>query len=68
VTVTTFHHLGSDHRGVLYFWSARAPLREEPPLLPLPHRAFELKEVIAYNRVILQEYAENHLEGPNNFL
>jgi endonuclease/exonuclease/phosphatase family metal-dependent hydrolase len=30
VTVTTFHHPGSDHRGVLYSWSARAPLREEP--------------------------------------
>jgi hypothetical protein len=67
VTVTTFHHPGSDHRGVLYSWSARAPLREEPPLPPLPHRAFELKEVIAYNRVILQEYVENHLKGPNDF-
>jgi hypothetical protein len=31
VTVTTFHHPGSDHRGVLYTWSARAPLTEEPP-------------------------------------
>jgi hypothetical protein len=51
----------------LYSWSARAPLREEPPLPPLPHQAFELKEVIAYNRVNLQEYAENHLKGPNDF-
>jgi hypothetical protein len=31
VMVTTFHHPGSDHRGVLYTWSARAPLMEEPP-------------------------------------
>jgi hypothetical protein len=67
VTVTTFYHPGSDHRGVLYSWSARAPLREEPPLPPLLHWAFELKEVIAYNRVILQEYAENHLKGPDDF-
>jgi hypothetical protein len=63
----TFHHPGSDHRGVLYSWSAQAPLREEPPLPPLLHRAFKLKEIIAYNRVILQEYAENHLKGPNDF-
>jgi hypothetical protein len=63
VTVTTFYHLDSDHRGVLYSWSAWAPLMEEPPLPPL-HRAFELKEVTAYNRAILQDYAENHLKGP----
>jgi hypothetical protein len=37
------------------------------PLPPLPHRAFELKEVKAYNKAILQDYAENHLEGINAF-
>jgi hypothetical protein len=29
--VTTFHHPGSDHRGVLYSWSAQAPFTEDPP-------------------------------------
>jgi hypothetical protein len=48
-------------------WSAGAPLTEEPPLPPLPHRAFELKEVKAYNKAVLQDYAENHLEGINAF-
>jgi hypothetical protein len=67
VTVMTFHHLGSDHRGVLYMWLAQAPLTKEPPLPPLPHRAFELKEVKAYNKAVLQDYAKNHLEGINAF-
>jgi hypothetical protein len=38
-----------------------------PPLPPLPYRAFELKEVKAYNKAILQDYTENHLEGINAF-
>jgi hypothetical protein len=67
VMVTTFHHPGSDHKGVLYMWSAQAPFTEEPPLPLLPYRAFELKEVKAYNKAILQDYVENHLEGINAF-
>jgi hypothetical protein len=40
---------------------------EETPLPPLPHRAFKLKEVTVFNKVILQYYVENHLEGTHAF-
>jgi hypothetical protein len=56
-----------DHRGVLYSWSHRGHINTSPPNRPLPHRAFKLKEVIEYNKAILADYQENHLEGPNAF-
>jgi hypothetical protein len=45
IKVTTWHHPGLDHRGVLYTWSNTPHTKEEPPPRPLPHRAFELKSV-----------------------
>jgi hypothetical protein len=65
ITVSTHHHLGSDHRGVLYSWSHRAPAGTGTLNRPLPHRAFELKEVIEYNKAILVDYREKYLEGPH---
>jgi hypothetical protein len=35
---------------------------------PLPHRAFELKEVIEYNKAILVDYGRNTLRAPMRFL
>jgi hypothetical protein len=67
ITISTHHHPGSDHKGVLYLWSHRAPAGTRPPNRPLPHRAFELKEVIEYNKAILVDYQEKHLEGPHAF-
>jgi hypothetical protein len=58
ITVFTHHHPGSDHRGVLYLWSYRAPAGTRPLNRPLPHRAFEFKEVIEYNKAILVDYRE----------
>jgi hypothetical protein len=45
----------------------RKHINTSPPNRPLPHRAFKLKEVIEYNKAILADYQENHLEGPNAF-
>jgi hypothetical protein len=45
IKVTTWHHPGSDHRGVLYSWSNAPQSPEDPPARPLPHRAFDLKTV-----------------------
>jgi hypothetical protein len=67
IKVTTWHHLGSDHREVLYTWSNTPHTKEEPPPRPLPHRAFELKSVREYNKAILTNFMEKHLEGPNAF-
>jgi exonuclease III len=67
ITVSTHHHPGSDHKGVLYSWSHRAPAGTGPLNRPLPHRAFELKEVIEYNKAILVDYWQKHLEGPHAF-
>jgi hypothetical protein len=40
---------------------------EDPPTRPLPHRAFDLKTVKEYNKAILTDFMEHHLEGPNAF-
>jgi hypothetical protein len=44
VTVSTHHHPGSDHRGVLYSWSHRGHIDTSPPNRPLPHRPFKLRK------------------------
>jgi hypothetical protein len=67
VTVSTHQHLGSDHRGLLSSWSHRGHIDTSPPNRPLLHRAFKLKEVIEYNKAVLADNQENHLEGPNAF-
>jgi hypothetical protein len=38
---------------------------EDPPTRPLPHRAFDLKTVKEYNKAILTDFIENHLECSN---
>jgi hypothetical protein len=43
------------------------PLRRNHPPPPRPHSAVELKEVTNYNKEILQDFLENHLEGPHAF-
>jgi hypothetical protein len=43
------------------------PINTSPPNKPLLHTAFKLKEVIKYNKAVLTDYQENHLEGPNTF-
>jgi hypothetical protein len=48
-------------------WSHRGHIDTSPPNRPLLHRAFKLKEVIEYNKAVLVDYQENHLEGPNAF-
>jgi hypothetical protein len=65
IIVSTHHHLGSDHGGVLYSWSHRA-LVQGPPTDP-SHIELLLKEVIEYNKAILVNYREKYLEGPHVF-
>lgn len=66
IEVTTHHHPSSDHRGVMYRWTAAkdipSPSNTSPPL---PHRAFKLKEVKEMAKSIFKDFEEQHLLGPN---
>lgn len=62
VSVTTHHHPGSDHRGVLYSWANTPEILEEAPPPPLPHRAFDLKEVKNFVALTLKEFEEEHMD------
>ena len=55
------------HKGVLLSWSNKAAVAKEPNCKPLPHRAFDLKGVIQYNKEILMDYLDNHINGNNTF-
>jgi hypothetical protein len=59
--------LQSPHTTTQDLWSHRAPAGTGPLNRPLPYRAFELKEVIEYNKAILVNYREKQLEGPHAF-
>jgi hypothetical protein len=67
VRVITHSHPGSDHTGVKYAWSNNIATEEKSPSLLLPHRAFAIKKVIKFNKEILKDFTENHMEGPNTY-
>ena len=61
--VSTLHHPGSDHKGILYkIKGSPGPEKVDSPKA-LPHRAFDLPEVIGFASVRLAEFNASPVSG-----
>ena len=65
--VSTLHHPGSDHKGVFYkIKGSPGPVKVDTPKA-LPHRAFDLPEVINFTSDRLAEFNASTTSGRESF-
>jgi hypothetical protein len=67
IRVSTVHHPGSDHRGVILKWYNMLSVLEVPSSPLLSHRATKVKAVKSFACSTIQDYVDNHAVGPYPF-
>ena len=65
--VQTLHHPGSDHKGVLYRIRGNPGAEKGSTVKALPHRAFDLPEVVKFASDRLAEFNASPTSGRECF-